>query len=541
MRYIHDRITVGLKLRKRESFISLKILPSSTKEPISKERIMEMVRWGIYICCFVGIILHLNEHENVLFEVQKGFQRDIMFIFFFLFLFTLQHIQLFNRQSAVVSVIFIVISVFQVRFYEGSPDLVRNAILDQVVLWMALMLVTDTVVTGRVRRFQKMNVSFFIYLCFLTVWLLLFREGRSVPLFYLYCILLCLIPAEEKEWNYVLDAILVAGLISLIAVVIISEGINPLKQSFEKVQRWYGGFQTLGTFGQFIGLETVLATVALFRIKSRFKNRPVFYVVCGLWLLGTFMLAILCGVLNYAIGFTLFLLTVFVFGFKKSTFPWLIIRGLIAVSVLLLLGILILDFIPVVVSPDYDNAALQRIIDNTPLHYFPAGAEELIGKIQSLHEYRRSNYNFVSVNADFQNNPIVVFLNMIGSGRASIWYVFLQNTSFEPGSGGLNVGTIFSLHAHNEYIQLLYEYGFFAGGLTILFFVTGWIISVIRYVKDKNDLFFFPVVILPMMLGMWVGEMSTVYFSLTGISLICLMTVILFGGRNSFEEAVNNE
>ena len=50
----------------------MKILPGFTKETFTKDRVLELVRWGIYLCCFVGMILHLNAHENVLYEVQKG-------------------------------------------------------------------------------------------------------------------------------------------------------------------------------------------------------------------------------------------------------------------------------------------------------------------------------------------------------------------------------------------------------------------------------------------------------------------------------------
>ena len=515
----------------------MKILSAFTKNALTKERTMELVRWGIYICCFVGMILHLNEHENVLYEVQKGFHRDMVFIFFFLILFSMQRVKLLNWQSAVVSVVYAAISFFQIHFYGGSPELVRNAIFDHIVYWMVFMLITDMVVTGRVRSLRKMNVVLFAFLCFLSAWLMFYREGRAVPFFYLYCILLCLIPVSEKEWNRILDALIAAGLISLIIVVIVSEGVNPLKQSTEVGMRWYGGFLTLGTFAQFIGLETVLATVGLFRIKNRYNNNIILYIVCGLWLVGTFVLAVLCGTMNYGIGLILFLAAVFIFGIRKFSFPWLVIRILIAVSLLFLLGILILDLIPVVVSPDFDADALRRMIDYTPLRFFPAGAEEVIEKIRNLHSYRQSNYNFVSLDANFQNNPIVVFVNMLGSGRASIWYVFLQNTSFEAGGGGLDVGTLFALHAHNEYIQLLYEYGFFAGGLTILFYLAGWITASVCYVKSKNDLFILPILLLPMMFGMWVGEISSVFFSLTGIALVCLMTVVIFGsGKNREEE-----
>lgn len=507
----------------------MKILPGFTKETFTKDRVLELVRWGIYLCCFVGMILHLNAHENVLYEVQKGLHRDIVFIFFFIFLFTLQKIKLINWQSALVSGVFLPVCVFRILSYAGSAELFQTSVLDHIVYWMALMLITDMVVSGRVRSLKKANVALFAFLCFLTAWLIYNREGRAVPFFYLYCILLCLIPVSEKEWNRVIDALVAAGFVSLIVVIIVSEGVNPVEASLAGGERWYAYFLTLGTFGQFIGLETVLAVVALFRIKSRYQNSLILYFICGVWLLLNAVLALLCGALNYFVGLTLFLAVLFVFGFRKTRFPWLVIRALIATSVLLMAGILILDVIPVIVSPDYDADAVMRIIGYTPLRFFPGGAQEVVAKMESLHTYRQANYNFVSDSTAFQNNPIMVFLDMLGSGRASIWNVFLANTSFEPNSGGLYIGTFFVLHAHNEFIQLMFEYGFFVGGMNILFFIIGWIVVVIRYVKDKKEIFLLPLLMIPMMLGMWVGETSSVFYQLTGISLICLMTVVLFG------------
>jgi len=219
----------------------------------------------------------------------------------------------------------------------------------------------------------------------------------------------------------------------------------------------------------------------------------------------------------------------------------LLVWRLVAASVLLLIGILVLDLIPIIVSPDYDADAVMRVIQRTPLRFFPAGAKVAASKMESLHTYRQANYNFVSGSVAFQSNPIMVFFDMLGSGRANIWSVFLAGTSFEPNSGGLNIGTFFVLHAHNEYIQLLYEYGFFVGGLNILFFFAGWVVSVIRYVKDKKDIFLLPLLMIPMMFGMWVGETSSVFFQLTGISLICLMTVVAFGNSEKPGEASKTE
>ena len=125
-----------------------------TKDKVEKKRIFELIRVGLYTFCFIGLIVHFNEQENVVFETEKALQRDIALLFFAVILLILQQVKWLNWQSLVVTVAFAPAAVFNVLRFSGSGDLLVPGILEQIALWLELMLITDMVVTKRVRRFR---------------------------------------------------------------------------------------------------------------------------------------------------------------------------------------------------------------------------------------------------------------------------------------------------------------------------------------------------------------------------------------------------
>ena len=63
-----------------------------TKDKVEKKRIFELIRVGLYTFCFIGLIVHFNEQENVVFETEKALQRDIALLFFAVILLILQQV-----------------------------------------------------------------------------------------------------------------------------------------------------------------------------------------------------------------------------------------------------------------------------------------------------------------------------------------------------------------------------------------------------------------------------------------------------------------
>ncbi|MCR4814655.1 MAG: hypothetical protein K5879_07505 [Lachnospiraceae bacterium] len=501
-----------------------------TKDKVEKKRIFELIRIGLYTFCFIGLIVHFNEQENVIFETEKAFQRDIAMLFFIGILLIMQQVKWLNWQSLVVTLVFAPAAVFNITRFNGSADLQMSGILEQIALWMELMLITDMVVTKRVRKLKQLNLGLFFFLIGVTVMMFVTRApGFQTPTVFPAFFLLCLIPADRREWDNVLSGLLNAGILCFIQAVIVSQAVNPLDFSSGDVGRWYGYFLNIGTFGQFLGVQTALSVCSLVRIKNHFGRLNPLYFFSWLWLLSVVVVAVINGVSNYLVGLFFMAITLFVFGFGKKKFNPVatLIRGLAVVVLILLAGIGFLELVQYV-SNGYDRAEFLNFVSRTPLKYFPAGAEVLAFKLQVAHEFRSILFHGMSITASFIKSPFLMLLNSLGAGRLFIWAKYLEDTSFMGNGGGVMVADYFALTAHNEYVQLLYEFGFFTGALYILFYIACFVRSIVNYTKDRNEIFLFSMTFLSMMFGMWTGEMSNIFFVLTFLSTFLAMAGIRY-------------
>ena len=507
------------------------ILPKITLDKPSKERIFQLIRVFLYTVGFVGIILHLNEFDNMTFQSLKGRQSNYALLFFMLIVMTMQKVRFINWQSLVTTAVYAPIAFFRVRSVLSSPELVPGTIISQITFWMALMIVTDMLVTGRVRKLREMNLWMTLLLVLMTGMLMISGFGRDWPVLYLYFLLLIFVPVDEEEWGRVYGGLLNAGVLSFALVTLLSFKMNPhfmvdaikSEESFEPGSggRWYGYFLNIGTFGQFCGLQIVLAFLSIIRSKDKFGRFGLMYAASFIWLAAAGFLGFLCGTDNLLLGVLVFIIFALVFGFKKTKFPHLAIRILLALGLICLLGFLVVDGINRIASVGFDPEKARLIINKTPLRLFPAAADTIVGKIKAFH-------NLNNPYTDYITNPVKMFLNYIGSSRPAIWEVFAEHTTFKgTESSGLMYRSYFAFNAHNQYVQVLYEQGIVSGGLNILFFILGWLSSVIGYVKTKKEMFFAPTILVPMMLAMWMGEGSSICFALTFISFFAMMPAVM--------------
>ncbi len=507
------------------------ILPKITLDKPSKERIFQLIRVFLYTVGFVGIILHLNEFDNMTFQSLKGRQSNYALLFFMLIVMTMQKVRFINWQSLVTTAVYVPIAFFRVRSVLSSPELVPGTIISQITFWMALMIVTDMLVTGRVRKIREMNLWMTLLLVLMTGMLMISRFSRDWPVLYLYFLLLIFVPIDEEEWGRVYGGLLNAGVLSFALVTLLSFKINPhfmvdaikSEESFEPGSggRWYGYFLNIGTFGQFCGLQIVLAFLSIIRSKDKFGRFGLMYAASFIWLAAACFLGFLCGADNLLLGVFVFIIFVLVFGFKKTKFPHLAVRILLAVGLICLLGFFVIDGINRIASVGFDPAKTRTMLNNTPLRLFPAASNTIVNKITAFH-------NMNNPYTDYITNPVKMFINYIGSSRPAIWEVFAEHTTFKgTESSGLMYRSYFAFNAHNQYVQVLYEQGIVSGGLNILFFILGWLSSVIGYVKTKKEMFFAPTILVPMMLAMWMGEGSSICFALTFISFFAMMPAVM--------------
>ncbi len=516
------------------------ILPKITLDKPSKERIFQLIRVFLYTVGFVGIILHLNEYDNMVFQSLKGRQSGYALLFFMLILMTMQKVRFINWQSLAVTVVYAPIAWLRVQPVLGSADLLPGTILAQITFWMALMVITDMVVTGRVRKFKEMNAWLAIFFALMVGALMLSREGRDWPVMYLYFLIMIFIPVDEEEWGRVLSGLLNGGLIAFILVVILSLKLNPSvslvsDRSQKAAGRWYGYFLNIGTFGQFIGLETALAFISIIRVKDKFGRIRIGYLISWLWFAAALILSVFCGTINYFVGLLFFMVAIIAFGLRKTKFPVLAIRLLVIATIILAGGLLALSAVNHIIDAGYSEEAVKTVLQHTPLRLYPMGLNSIAGRM----EYFR---NLDNPGAEFITSPLLVFAYRLSSNRLGLWKHFLEASTFTGTNGaGIQVDSYFAYNAHNQYVQVLYEQGFLSGGLNILFFVFGWIVSIVNYVKTKKEIFFVPVALLSMMFGMWVGEGSSICFALTFLSLFVLMASVMFSTKDPSAEAEEND
>ena len=522
-----------------------KILPKITIDKPSKERILQLIRVFLYTVGFTGIILHLNEYDNMASQAFKERQSAYALFFFLLIMMTMQRVRMINWQSLAVTAVYAPIAYFRIQPFLGSADLLPGTIISQITFWMALMIITDMVVTGRVKKFKEMNFWLLGFMLVMISLIIFYRQGKSWPLVYAYFILFCFIPVDDEEWGRAFGGLLNAGVLSFGLVVLASLKMNPhfyvnAVENEENLDpgsggRWYGYFLNIGTFGQFIGLQIALSFLSIIRAKDKFGRFGLVYFLSIFWLGAAMFVGWLCGTDNLLFGTVAFFLMAFVFGFKRTKYPALAVRILVAVVLVLLAGFLFVNGVNAAASVGFEPDKVKELLDKTPLRLFPAASNTILRKVTAFH-------NVSKMHSDFINNPVLMFMNHLGTSRLGIWKEFLARTTFKGTDGaGIMYRSYFAYNAHNQYIQTLYEQGILAGGMNILFYIVAWIANVVGYVKTKKEIFFVPTILLPMMFAMWTGEGSTICFALTFISFFALMAGVMNRVNVKAEEAEAEE
>ena len=503
-------------------------LSAQVKESLSKERVFELLRSFVYIFCFVGILTHLCEFDNLIFESWKMRQADIAIIFFLVTLLALQKAKLFNWQSLIVTLILFPIAFFSSRVWVGSEDLLVLQILDWVIRWLAVLLITDMAITKRIRDFQKTRVWILVVFLVMTS-LLLISVGNTGMTTYLYFLLFFLIPITSKEFDRFIDCILIAGFISFIVVSLISLVTNPpfgvpeaifMMRNPGQDGRWFGYFLNIGAFGQYLGLSLALGVCSLFRIISKYRKFIPGYVLCALWIVTDLYFGELNGTRNYMVGVVFMIIALVLFCVKKDKPKHVLIKLGIFIAICVILCILAKQGIDYVYSDNYDEVAILDFLMKTPLKLVPATAGYFVKMLTRVH-----NQADIEEFA-FAKRSVLRFINIFSSARVDIGRILLGQSTFQGTDGaGFLYGDYFVQNAHNQYVQAIYRYGFLAGGFYLLSCFAYSIMSVVDYVRSKREEFRYIIILTAMMFGIWMGEMSTIFYPMTFIPFVFLYPI----------------
>ena len=489
---------------------NIAVMPNLTKDMPSKERITELVRWGLYTLCFIGILMHLVQYDNVYYQNEKNVQAGFVLILFSVFLFVLQRVKLLNIPSLIVSIGYGILAFFGTRMYLFAPDVLPSQILYRIAEWIALMVVVDMAVTKRVRRLKESNLWLFGILFVMLVLMEILYPNIETRV-YLWFFILCLIPVTSKEWNIVFPALLTAGFLFSIVAAILSHVINPYIGDEVVIRSLWGGFMANpARAGEFCDLLSGLAFIAVFYSRKRFGRFGFCYLTSVIWLLVTIVYGFLIGKSNYFVGLIVLLLFFFVFGLSNTKSPWLLLRGCLVLSVLFLTGYIVLDLIAVVANTGFDSQKLYDVVNKTPLHLFPGFANRIVRKITSFSQK--------GVSTELLGNPVLALINSIASSRVVIARGIWKVTSFTHSTGKfLRYST-----SHTGYIEPMYHYGYLAGGMNLLFFASGLVTAIARYVKEKRFEYLASFCLLALAFGVWTGEAETALFPVTFMALFAV-------------------
>ncbi len=473
---------------------------------------------GLYILCFVGIFMHLIEFDTVLYQSSRNKQNMISMLFFMIIIVIAQRARILRWQSLVVTLVYAPLAVLHAQEYvKNTPDLAPTMVMESVIIWIALMVILEMVITGRVRDIRQMNLPLLALYIVMTVLMVIQGNVKYVSINFLCVLLFLFVPIEKDEWKRIIQALFAAGAIAFVLAVVLSQIINP----YVPGERWYGYFTNIGAFGEFLGLITALAVISILYSKDHFGRISIPYFLSWIWTVAVFAVAMLNGTTTYLVGVGLMGMVLLVFGFRKTRFPHLFIRAMVAIIVIGIMAVAMLYVVRLSGSSEAFRDRIEMQFAGTVFQKLFAGAYKVVEKIGAF----RSSVN--GERADYIQSSAMTFLHTFSSRRIGIFETYLRNTSFGTNGGGLWYHGYFAPGAHSQFVQVLYENGYLAGGLNILTFTAGWIASIVGYVRRKNYYYFVPMIVLSMMLGIWTGEVCAITYPVTFISLIVMTMVIV--------------
>ncbi len=491
----------------------------------------EWTRMPIYAICFTGILIFLSRYDNFKSETERTMQSSIAYLFLLVAIMAMQKAEIFNFYSLIVTVAFVPIAFFRSYIYRYSADLLPSSIISDVTLWLALLVIVDMAVTKRVRSFKSIRWPVFLIYTVAISLIALFSNASGLSAFF-YLFIICFISIDEKDWNEIINGLLIAGFVSFVYIAILSFVTNPVfgvsEEAFMEMNpgqggRWYGCFLNIGAFGQFLGLSTAMAIGAIYKCKD-FKKKVFPLLVSWLWLATSIFMAALNGTRNYIVAFGFLLVILFIFGWRKATKKGVFIRLGIVILLMAVMVVALTIFGRYVMSPSYDPDKVSAVINKTPLGLTSAGANYNLEILNKINNGEGTGYYGKDI---FDVDSIWRFYNMVSSNRLGICIEFLSNSLWKEGqSSGIQYGWYFAFNAHNQYIQSLYEYSILAGIAYVLYVLMAWIKIIIGTVKQKKTYLFISMILISMMLGMWLGERSTINYPLTFVGLLVMYPVL---------------
>ena len=500
--------------------VTAAILDQKQKE--EKERVMSVIRSILCVLGFCGITMCMAEYGNVRATEMEVFYSRLSMFFFVAVLWAFQRVRLFNWQSLLLSLAFVPYAVFYPMVEGKTPTNVMVIVTELVTRWMVLMLITDIALAKKLRSNHRFVPWSFALLCITAIFTLINGNGGFAPVVYLYFILMCFIPLAGKDWEKILDCLFYTMAATFVLVTVFTFTGNPMMI----IPRDF--YMLIDDLGQFYGLCMGIATFGLIRFGKKYGRISFSYFLAAAWLIGCVIMCFYKGCDAVLPGVLITALVIFLFGPKMGKFPVSLIRPVIALLVVGGMVAGIIAFANQVNSPNFDTEAFAEGVMNSPLKLFANTAEDLIGKVETVH---RGGGGYGEL---IKPGTLGAFFNVFMDSRIGIFFETIGALNWD---GHILVGVnadSFVMATKNQYIQYLYEFGYFGGGLNIIFYVSIWIASIVQYARHKKERFLLPMLLLSMMIGVWFNASSGIFYPITFFSLFAAYPLLVdFKGGKS--------
>ena len=470
---------------------------------------------ALYAVFFSGLIFCLIEYGRMPFETMGLFFIHLALAFFGAVLWVMQKVKLFNWQSLLTTIAYGIYAYFY-HAVEGTEPITTMAITAQLISgWIFIMLLTDLAVTGRIRINKKFFSWTFALLAITTVCTLIDRNGNLAPIAYFYFIALCFIPITGREWKKLLSGLFIAGFLTFAAVSTFSYIGDPFFRNAEEI------FLTRANLSQFYAMILALAVYGIFHAKDKSGRFSPLYVFFAGWTLLTVIMILIKGCTSAFAGIFLAVFAVVLFAYRTKPLSKFFIRMGITLAVVVLLCGGIYFWAKKASAPGFDADKFDATVHKAPLSYLGSTSDDISNAVYGV------QFGSGYVDGLIKPNTPGALFNLLTDSRVDLIPMVAPMIGWGGHVISASGDNSFILSLRNQYMQYLYEFGFFAGGLNILLFVAMWIAAIIKYVKTSRIRYLFPIIVLAMTLGTWMNVSSGVLYPLGFIAMFSMLPVLV--------------
>ncbi|MGN0402297.1 MAG: hypothetical protein ACI4HQ_08570 [Acetatifactor sp.] len=421
--------------------------------------------------CFTN----LTYGRDTAFQVHRDFYEYRAISYFLIFTILVRKVSLLNLPILGTTLIYIMAAYNYINAVDYGIDW-KNATTSKSIAWgLFLIILVDMIRTGRITKLNR-NYRFYVGIFLLSfAFALGFAFHISLPLICPF-LLFYLTPIDRKQWVWITDCVSVSWYAAF-AVMFTKCLIKIPYDAGVLSGKYYGIFFTPGPIGIFCAGAFVCVIYWLVRIKCDKKYAILKWLLCltatiyPLWAVSMF------AARTAEMGIIGVILIAFIFwptGNSKKCFQ----RGLLILGMFIVISLIGIAGLSWLKSTDEEtiNAITSEVLRNRLLlwrdgilrategisyyHYFPQ--DSVWTALDELTSYRLSL-------------PLEALRNSAIIGKGEMQFIFTDGNYY---------------HAHNQYAQWIFSYGWLAGVSLIIWFFTSTAHAAKRFIRKDNTILF---------------------------------------------------